>query len=281
MPASATADMNPRRSLLRRLFDWLLIGVVALAVLWSVLFFVLAPELPDTDELWQRQNGPRLTVIAADGSKVAERGSQGSVSIRLAKLPAVLPQAVIATEDRRFYEHFGLDVFGFARALLANVRAGRVVQGGSTITQQLAKNLYLSPEQTLLRKIRELYLAIWLETRLSKDEILELYLNRVYFGAGAYGVEAASQRYFGKSASLVGLSEAAMLAGLLKAPSYYAPTNDLTRARDRGAQVLQNMVAAGFLSAARAETARRNPARLTARPGASPACASSWTTWRS
>ena len=268
MPASAAADPRPRRSPIRRLFDWLLIGVVALAVLWSALFFVLAPELPDTDALWERQNGPRLTVIAADGSKIAERGSQGSVSIRLAKLPAVLPQAVIATEDRRFYEHFGLDVFGFARALLANIRAGRVVQGGSTITQQLAKNLYLSPEQTLLRKMRELYLAIWLETRLSKDEILELYLNRVYFGAGAYGVEAASQRYFGKSASLVGLSEAAMLAGLLKAPTYYAPTNDLTRARERAAQVLRNMVAAGFLSAARAETARRNPARLTARPGA-------------
>jgi len=268
MPASAAADIKPRRSLLRRLFDWLLIGVVALAVLWSVLFFVLAPELPDTDELWERQHGPRLTVIAADGSKIAERGSQGSVTVRLAKLPAVLPQAVIATEDRRFYEHFGLDVFGFARALLANIRAGRVVQGGSTITQQLAKNLYLSPEQTLLRKIRELYLAIWLETRLSKDEILELYLNRVYLGAGAYGVEAASQRYFGKSASLVSLAEAAMLAGLLKAPTYYAPTNDLTRARERAAQVLKNMVAAGYLSAARATAARQNPARLTARPGA-------------
>ncbi|MGY8961099.1 MAG: transglycosylase domain-containing protein, partial [Alphaproteobacteria bacterium] len=132
-------------------------------------------------------------------------------------------------EDRRFYNHFGMDVIGFARALISNIRAGGIVQGGSTLTQQLAKNLFLTPTRTVTRKIQELMLAIWLEARLSKDEIITLYLNRVYLGAGAYGVEAAAQKYFGKSARRVNLSEAALLAGLLKAPSRYAPTSNLKR----------------------------------------------------
>ena len=182
--------------------------------------------------------------------------------ITVAELPAHLPQAVLATEDRRFYRHFGMDVIGFARALVANIHAGRVVQGGSTITQQLAKNLWLTPERSIIRKLKELMLAVWLEARLEKRQILALYLNRVYLGAGSYGVEAAARRYFGKSARAVTLSEAALLAGLLKAPSRYAPTNDLRRARERAAEVLDNMVEAGYLTRQRAAAAKRVPTRL-------------------
>ena len=168
--------------------------------------------------------------------------ASGRWPISIRDLPPHLPQAVLATEDRRFYEHFGMDIIGFARAALANLKAGRVVQGGSTITQQLAKNLWLTPERTFTRKLKELMLAIWLEARLQKQEILTLYLNRVYLGAGSYGVESAARRYFGKSARNVSLSEAALLAGLLKAPSRYAPTNNLNRSRQRAAEVIDNMV---------------------------------------
>lgn len=251
-----------KRSLIRRIFDACMALVVLGMVFWVVLFFAFAPELPDTDALWEEKPSPGLTVIGADGRKLIHRASFNGLSVRLAKLPDHLPQAVIATEDRRFYEHFGLDVLGLLRAIISNVKAGGVVQGGSTITQQLAKNLYLSHERKLLRKIREMFLAIWLETRLSKEQILELYLNRVYLGAGAYGMEAAAQRYFAKSASAVTLPEAAMLAGLLKAPSRYAPTNDLARARSRAGQVLSAMTAAGYLTEAQAAAAREAPAKL-------------------
>ena len=162
-----------------------------------------------------------------------------------------------------------MDVIGFARALVANARAGRVVQGGSTITQQLAKNLWLTPERSIIRKLKELMLAIWLEARLEKREILTLYLNRVYLGAGSFGVEAASQRYFGKSARRVTLGEAALLAGLLKAPSRYAPTNDLPRAHRRAAEVIDNMVEAGYLKEKQAAATKRAPARLSKSAGSS------------
>ncbi len=143
--------------------------------------------------------------------------------MRIADLPPALPLAVLATEDRRFYDHFGLDVFGLTRAMIANLRAGAVVQGGSTITQQAAKNLFLSPERTLKRKVQELALALWLEHEFTKDEILAIYLNRAYFGAGAYGVDAAARKFFGQPASRISTYQAAMLAGLLKAPSRYNP----------------------------------------------------------
>ncbi len=235
---------------------------VTFGVIWAAAFLTLAPEMPDTSSLWRVKKSPGVTVLAADGSVLAQRGAFNSVMVGVAEMPPHLPRAIIATEDRRFYQHFGMDIIGFLRAMMANLKAGGVVQGGSTITQQLAKNLFLTPERTLLRKARELMLALWLEARLSKDEILTLYMNRVYLGAGAYGVEAASQRYFGKSARRVTLQEAALLAGLLKAPSRYAPTNDIKRSRDRAAQVLQNMVAAGYLSEARAFAASKAPARL-------------------
>ena len=268
-PDDGTTVERPkrRRSRLRKLWDALMALVVVGLLAWAALFFVFAPELPDTDALLRDKPSPGLTVVGADGRKLVHRASFNGLSVRLARLPEHLPQAVIATEDRRFYEHFGVDLLGLARAMLSNVRAGGVVQGGSTITQQLAKNLYLSHERTVLRKIRELYLAIWLETRLSKDQILELYLNRVYLGAGAYGMEAAAQRYFAKSATGVTLPEAAMLAGLLKAPSAYAPTRHLKRARSRAGVVLGAMAAAGYLSEAQAEAARAEPAKVASRGG--------------
>jgi penicillin-binding protein 1A len=258
---------RPPRSLARRLANVLATTFVTLGVVGAGLFLTLAPEMPNTADLWRVKKSPGVTVLAADGGVLARHGAFNGALIGVARMPAYLPRAVIATEDRRFYQHFGMDLVGFARAMVANLRAGRVVQGGSTITQQLAKNLFLTPERTMLRKARELMLALWLEARLSKDDILTLYLNRVYLGAGAYGVEAAAQRYFGKSARQVTLAEAVMLAGLLKAPSRYAPTNDLARARSRAGQVLENMVAAGYLTDRQAAAARRAPARLARGPG--------------
>jgi penicillin-binding protein 1A len=252
--------------LIARVVRWFVYGMVASAVLWAGLFWLLAPALPDAASLRRAQKSPGITVVAADGSVLDQRGAFNGAFVSLNALPRYLPQAVIATEDRRFYKHFGVDVFGFARALLANLRAGRVVQGGSTITQQLAKNLYLTPERTILRKLREMMLAVWLETRLSKNEILALYLNRVYLGAGAYGVEAAARKYFGKPVRRVSLAEAALLTGLLKAPTRYAPTNNLARSHARAGQVLENMVEAGYLAPAQAAAARRAPANPVRQP---------------
>jgi penicillin-binding protein 1A len=252
----------PRRGLLRRglglLPALLLVGLAA----WVVLFVAMAPRLPDTSELFRESAQAKVTVLAADGTPIAVRGTNGARFVPLADVSPWLVEAVLATEDRRFHHHFGLDPIGLVRALLDNLRAGEVVAGGSTITQQLAKNLYLTPERSLSRKLQELTLAIWLETQLDKDQILSLYLNRVYLGAGAYGVEAASRRYFGKGAHELSLAEAAMLAGLLKAPSALAPTNDLDRARERAGVVLARMEAEAFITPAQAKAARLKPAKL-------------------
>ena len=188
-----------------------------------------------------------MRILAADGSLLAERGGSAPY-VPIDMLPRHLVHAVLAIEDRRFFSHFGVDPVGLGRAVMANLRAGRVVQGGSTITQQLAKNIILNSERTLWRKLGELVLALWLEARLSKPDILELYLNRVYFGFGAYGVEAASRRFFDKSARDLTMAEAAVLAGLLKAPSRYSPAWNPNLARERGQSVLAKMVEAGFVS---------------------------------
>lgn len=207
---------------------------------------------------------PNVRVLAADGTVLAERGLRRG-NIRVDMLPDHLIKAVMATEDRRFYHHFGVDPIGLARAGYRNYIAGTVVQGGSTITQQLAKNLFLKPERTITRKLEELVYAVWLEQRFSKDEILELYLNRVYFGGGTYGVEAAARHYFGKSARDVTLSQSAMLAGLLKAPSRYAPTRSVRAASARAQVVLDSMVEAGFLNEEQARAAGRQPLALAAK----------------
>jgi penicillin-binding protein 1A len=256
--ARRSASASPiRRALLRGLFTTL--ALIALIIVGSFLYFVA--RLPDPILLALDDRPPNLTILASDGTVLAERGLRRGY-VRLDRLPPYLPQAVIATEDRRFYNHLGVDPVGLVRAGMRNLIAGSVVQGGSTITQQLAKNLFLSPDRTMARKLEEAMYAIWLERRFTKDEILELYLNRVYFGGGTYGVEAAARRYFGRSARSVTLTQAALLAGLLKAPSRYAPTRSVELATTRVDVVLNNMVEAGFLSSAEAETAAAEPLRL-------------------
>ncbi len=238
------------------------------AVLMVWLAGVIA-ELPDPEAAREPPVRPSVVYLDANGEEIARRGPVVAPPIALGELPPYLIDAVLAVEDRRFYEHPGVDAFGLARAAWANLRAGRVVQGGSTITQQLAKNLFLDSDRTLMRKVQEALLAVWLERRFSKDEILELYLNSVYFGAGAWGVEAAAQRYFGRSAAEVSLAEAAILAGLLKAPSRYAPTSDVARAEERAMVVLNVMLETGAVTQEDYARALAEPVRvqLTADPG--------------
>src|SRR5260221_14269230 len=176
-------------------------------------------QLPPIQSLETPKRPPTIEIVGVDGSMLAQRGEMAGANMSLKELPPYLPKAFIAIEDRRFYSHYGVDPIGIVRAAVANLLHRGVSQGGSTLTQQLAKNLFLTQERTLQRKLQEVELALWLERKHSKAEILELYLNRVYFGSGAYGVEAAAQRYFGKSAKNVTLAEAALLAGLLKSPS--------------------------------------------------------------
>ena len=225
------------------------VGVWSFIALIGLLAFY-AYDLPDVDQVLAATRRPTVTLKAKDNTHLVTLGEIHGLPVGLNELPPALSQAVLATEDRRFYSHFGLDLFGLARATYANISAGRVVQGGSTLTQQVAKNLFLSPERTLKRKVHELLLSLWLEQKFSKDQILTVYLNRVYLGSGTYGVEAAARRYFKKSAKNMNTYEAAMLAGLLKAPSRYNPAHNPELAKNRTAQVLANMVAAGYLSEA-------------------------------
>ncbi|MCG8558240.1 MAG: PBP1A family penicillin-binding protein [Hyphomicrobiales bacterium] len=246
---------------LKQVAYWGGVAAVWCALILGGLIFYVTSSLPDPVLASLDKRPPNLTILASNGRVLAERGLRRG-HIRLSQLPPFAIDAVLATEDRRFYSHLGVDPIGLARAAVRNAWAGRVVEGGSTISQQLAKNLFLKPERTLARKFQEMILAIWLETKFSKTKILELYLNRVYFGAGAYGIEAAARRYFGKSARHVTLSEAALLAGLLKAPSRYAPTSSARRAEARAAVVIESMVRARMLSPAQAVAALAAPARV-------------------
>lgn len=244
---------------------WLRIvaGLIIIAGLaLGALIVELARTLPDLDGLEPAPRSGEVVLLDRNGRTIARRGEVSQAAITADDLPQTLVDAVLAVEDRRFYGHFGVDLIGTGRALFANLRAGRVVQGGSTITQQLAKNLFLSPERTYRRKAQEIMLALWLERRFSKDEILALYLNRVYFGAGAWGAEAASRRYFGRPASELSIGEAALLAGLLKAPSRYAPTSDARRASVRATVVLDLMLATGRITQAERVEAAEIPIRV-------------------
>ena len=226
-----------------------------------VMLALAVPAFRETsDDDWLKKSELAVTFLDRYGNEVGSRGIRHNDSIPLEEYPDHLLKAVLATEDRRFYEHFGIDLPGLVRALSANARAGGVVQGGSSITQQLAKNLFLSNERTIERKIKEAFLALWLETRLTKNEILKLYLDRAYLGGGAFGVDAAAQYYFGKSARDVTLPEAAMLAGLFKAPTRFAPHINLPAARARANVVLDNLVEAGMMTEGQVFGARRNPA---------------------
>ncbi|MSP46944.1 MAG: PBP1A family penicillin-binding protein [Xanthobacteraceae bacterium] len=228
------------------------------------LVLMLALALPAfrevTDDDWLKNSEFAVTFLDRYGNEIGNRGIKHNDSILLSDFPDALIKATLATEDRRFYEHFGIDIPGTMRALLTNAQAGGVRQGGSSITQQLAKNLFLTNERTIERKVKEAFLAIWLESRLTKNDILKLYLDRAYLGGGAFGVDAAAQFYFNKSAKDVTLAEASMLAGLFKAPAKFAPHINLPAARARANVVLDNLVESGMMSEGQVFGARRNPA---------------------
>ncbi len=236
---------------------------LTLAVGGLALMYALAvPAFLEMDESKIFATGKySVKFVDQNGKELGQRGILHNDAVPLSEIPEHLVKATLATEDRRFYEHFGVDVLGTLRALMTNLNAGETVQGGSTLTQQLAKNLFLSSERSLTRKIKELFLSFWLEARLSKDQILKLYFDRAYMGGGAFGVEAAAQFYFGKSVRDVTLGEAAMMAGLFKAPTKFAPHIDLPASRARANEVLSNLVEAGFMTAGQVHSARLNPAR--------------------
>lgn len=219
-------------------------------------FAQLSGDLPDPAQLWEQSRPPSIQIIDRQGRDIAIRGAHAEAPIPVAELPHHVRQAVLATEDRRFYSHSGVDPYSLARAMVRNVQAGRVVEGGSTLTQQLTKNVFLTPEQTLTRKAQEMMMAIHLERLLSKDEVLRLYLSRVYFGGGAWGLEAASELYFGRPPTELSLSEAAMLVGLLQAPSAYYPVENPDKAASRMRTVLSAMHRQGLMTDAALEAAR-------------------------
>ena len=237
---------------------------VSLAFLGSATFFFIAfvqmaPRIPEGADLWNVNRQSAIIVLDRNGQEIAARGARYGEHVDPGELPEHLIKAFLSTEDRRFYDHAGIDLRGTLRAAITNTRSGAVVEGGSTITQQLARNLFLSPEQTYIRKAREALLALWLEGHYTKDQILSLYLNRIYLGAGAYGIESAAQTYFGVSSRDVNLAEAAMLAGLPKAPSTYAPTQNPSGAQRRASDVLDNLLEVGEITPFEAREARQNP----------------------
>jgi penicillin-binding protein 1A len=257
--APVSRDRGRRKSSRRarpsvfRLFYWgAVLGLWAVIALAGVVVYAGA-HLPPIQSLEIPKRPPTIEMVGLDGSVLAMRGEMAGTNVALKDLPPYLPNAFIAIEDRRFYSHYGIDPFGILRAAVANILHRGVSQGGSTLTQQLAKNLFLTQERTLQRKLQEAELALWLERKHSKAEILELYLNRVYFGSGAYGVEAAAERYFGKSTKNVTIAEAAMLAGLVKSPTRLAPNRNPEGAEKRAETVLAAMQDAKFITEAQAK----------------------------
>ena len=239
---------------------------LTLGVIGAILMLALAkPAFEETDKNWRTQHEYAITFLDRFGSEIGRRGILHNDAEPIDALPDHFIKAVLATEDRRFYEHIGIDFFGLVRAMIENARANSVVQGGSTITQQLAKNLFLTNERTLERKIKEAFLSFWLEYNLEKNEILKLYLDRAYMGGGAFGAAAAAEFYFEKSIRDVNLAEAAMMAGLYKAPAKYAPHVNLPAARARANEVLTNMVQASFMTEGQVINARRRPASVVER----------------
>lgn len=247
----------------RRLVVEILDEAFTLGVVASIILLILAmPAFEETRKDWRAQDDYAVTFLDRYGNEIGQRGILHRQAVPIDELPDHVLKAVLGTEDRRFFEHFGIDFWGLSRALSQNMRANGVVQGGSTITQQLAKNLFLSNERTVERKINEAFLALWLEANLSKKEILQLYLDRAYMGGGTFGIAAASEFYFGKNVKDVSLAEAAMLAGLFKAPAKFAPHINLPAARARANVVLSNMVESGFMSDGQVAVARRHPANV-------------------
>jgi penicillin-binding protein 1A len=240
---------------------WGVVGVIVVLV-W------IGIHLPPIQSLEIPKRPPSVLILGDNGATLTTRGDMGGAAVPLSELPDYVPSAFVAIEDRRFYSHHGVDPLGIARALVADVIRRGASQGGSTITQQLAKNLFLTQERTVTRKLQEIVLALWLEHKFTKAQILELYLNRVYFGSGAYGIEAAAQRYFGKSARQLTLPEAAMLAGLVQAPSRLAPNHNPDGAKRRAAIVIADMTELKMIGGAASRQALAHPARAVKPPAA-------------
>jgi len=250
--------VKPERGPVAKFFYW-----SAVAVIWGLILLVpvvlyYGHDLPDISDIKTDSGRSTIIVMDRDGERLATYGDVFGEWLTFEEFPVEVVQAVIATEDRRFFEHSGLDLRGLARAVVRNIVEKDLVEGGSTITQQLAKNLFLSADRTLKRKIQELLLSFWLEINFTKDEILTLYLNRVYFGSGAFGLDAASRTIFGHTARDLSLTEAAMLAGVLKGPALYSPLRDTERSYRRTEEVLDNMVEVGFISAETSDAAKRD-----------------------
>ena len=257
-----------KRTLKKRSF-WVVIFRLAIAgaIVGGLIVVYFAQTLPDIRDLNTIRKQQGITITTEDGRVVSNYGDVYGEYVPYDKLPKSLIQAVVATEDRRFFVHGGIDVWGILRAMVVNVTRGHLVQGGSTITQQVAKNVFLTPERSLKRKVQEVLLAFWLESRFTKQEIMAIYLNRVYLGSGAFGVDAASRRYFNKPATEMNLGESALIAGLLKAPSRYAPSSSPERAEARIHQVLLNMVDAGYLDKSQVQPALDSFVHSPAREG--------------
>jgi penicillin-binding protein 1A len=266
-PASAAKHPKQKSSpararlahVLRRVGYWSAVFLIAFTGSVTIVVAYYASRLPPMADWTVPTRPPNVRILADNGALISNDGDSSGVSVKLADLPAYVPNAVLAIEDRRFYSHWAFDPIGLGRALLVDLRAGAIVEGGSTITQQLAKNLFLTSDRTFERKVQEVILAAWLEIRLSKQQILELYLNRVYFGGGAYGIDAAAHHYFGKPARDLTLAEAASIAGLLKAPSHYSPITNPDAAERRTQVVLTAMQDAGFITARDASLALSAP----------------------
>ncbi len=268
MPTGKRKSAGKSRSLLGHLVYWSFVLGIWGFIGVGGLFAYHATQLPPIDQLAVPKRPPNIAILASDGTLLANRGDTGGPAISLKELPPYLPAAFVAIEDRRFYSHMGIDPIGILRAATRNLSGKGNVQGGSTLTQQLAKNLFLSQERTFSRKIQEAILAIWLEHKFTKDQILELYLNRVYFGSGAYGVEAAARKYFGHGATKVTLQESAILAGLMKAPTKLAPNRNPEAAAERAQQVIAAMSQEGLITEAMAKLAQARPAEAIHNGGA-------------
>ncbi len=247
-------------------FSNILYGSLVLLV-WGMILLVplvvyYAYDLPDISNLEQKNTKTAMMVMDRNGDVISTYGNVYGEWLEYQEIPLSHIEAVIAIEDRRFFDHNGLDLRGLARAIVNNLIAGRMAEGGSTISQQLAKNLYLNADRTFKRKVQELLLSFWLEMKLSKQEILAIYLNRTYFGSGAYGIDAASRTIFGHSARNLTLTEAAMIAGMLKGPALYSPLRDVQRAYGRTSLVLDNMVAVGFIDKLTADIAKKRKVNI-------------------
>jgi penicillin-binding protein 1A len=260
-PPKATPP-KARRTPLQAVLYWSAVAAVWLVIFSAAFLAVFAYGLPDTSKLYQVQRQPSISYLDRSGVLVAVRGSQFAPPVKIDELPSYVPAAFVAIEDRRFYHHFGFDLIGMVRMVFVDLRQHRYAQGASTITQQLARNLFLNNDQNIRRKVQELILAVWLETKFSKKEILALYLNRVYFGGGAYGIEAAAQRYFNKPAKALTVGEAALLAGMMKSPTHYSPLNDTARAERRATVVLDEMVKTHAITPAQRDNAFAEPVRV-------------------